>query len=361
MTRRQLFTFCFFAAFALLLSQIGLIFQPFVLPVLWALLLAHLALPVHRRLARALGGRESAAAGLLTAAIMALGVVPVAVLSLMLVREAGSAYAAMDEWIRAGGVQRLMAELGTGSIAGIRIPKPLAQAALAQDKLEAFLLQSARTLSEFVVAEVAGFVTNAFRLGADFLVMIFTLFFLFRDGPRLYESLYAVIPLEDGHKARIFTKLDQTLRAVVKGVLLTAVVQGLLAGAAYAMLDVPFPGFLTAVTMALAPLPFGGTALVWVPVSLYLYWAAPLWQALAMAAWGVGVVTLADNILKPMLIGKEAQIPVLALFFSILGGLAVYGVIGMFLGPIFVALLLTAVQIYQDEYLPRDEPSPPKT
>lgn len=360
MTRRQLFTLCFFAAFALLLSQIGLIFRPFLLPVLWALILAHLVMPLHVRLTGLLGGRASASAALLTAAIMALGVVPVAVLSLMLVREAGGAYAAMDEWIQAGGVQRLMAELRAGSVAGIGIPAPLARAALEEDKLEAFLLQSAKSLSEFVMEEVAGFVTNAFRLGADFLVMIFTLFFLFRDGPRLYESVYRVIPLEDSHKERILTRLDQTLRAVVKGVLLTAVVQGLLAGAAYGVLDVPFPGFLTAVTMALAPLPFGGTALVWVPVALYLYWAAPLWQALAMVAWGVGVVTLADNILKPMLIGKEAQIPVLALFFSVLGGLAVYGVIGMFLGPIFVALLLTAVQIYQDEYLPRDEPLPPK-
>ena len=101
--------------------------------------------------------------------------------------------------------------------------------------------------------------------------------------------------------------------------------------------------------------------LVWGPVALYLFWTGPLWKAIAMLVWGAGVVTMADNVLRPMLIGKKAKLPVLFLFFSILGGLAAYGVIGLFLGPILLAILLTAIQIYREEYLSESAPPPPMT
>jgi predicted PurR-regulated permease PerM len=140
---------------------------------------------------------------------------------------------------------------------------------------------------------------------------------------------------------------------------ITAIAQGLLAGLAYAVLDVPFPVFLTALTIVLAPLPFGGTALVWGPVVLFLFWAGPAWKAIAMLAWGVGVVMMVDTVLRPMLIGKGAKLPVLFLFFSILGGLAAYGLIGLFLGPIILAILLTGFQIYREEYLTEPQPPPP--
>ena len=149
-------------------------------------------------------------------------------------------------------------------------------------------------------------------------------------------------------------------QALFDALVITAIVQGLLAGLAYAVLDVPFPVFLMALTIVLAPLPFGGTVLVWGPVALYLFWTGPLWKAIAMLVWGAGVVTMADNVLRPMLIGKKAKLPVLFLFFSILGGLAAYGVIGLFLGPILLAILLTAFQIYHEEYL-TESASPPMT
>ena len=98
-------------------------------------------------------------------------------------------------------------------------------------------------------------------------------------------------------------------------------------------------------------MPLGGTALIWIPVAGYVYWTAPLWKAIAMLVWGGGVITMVDNVLRPMLIGKDAQLPILFLFFSIIGGLAAYGMIGLFLGPILLAILITAMQIYREEYL----------
>jgi predicted PurR-regulated permease PerM len=156
--------------------------------------------------------------------------------------------------------------------------------------------------------------------------------------------------MDESHKSKILTRLDQTIRAVVKGMLVTAIVQGLLAGMAYWALDVPFPMGLTALTTVLAPIPFGGTGLVWGPVALYLFWVGASGKALVMLVWGIGVVSMVDQFLRPWLIGQDVQIPVLLLVLSVLGGLALYGLLGLFVGPILISLLMTAVQIYREEY-----------
>lgn len=350
LNRQQLFMIGFFAVLLFLVYQIALVFSPFVLPVLWAVILAHLAYPLHVKLTRWLRRRETLSAAFLTVAIMAVGVLPVVMLSAMLVREAGSAYSAIESWVHSDGLRRLPEELAKLPFGGY-IQELIGWIVVNQDDMESFLLDSAKVLQGFAVGQLTALARNAFSLIMNFLVMIFTLFFFFKDGSKLVQGLYDVIPLAESHKNQIFKRLDQTIRAVVKGVLVSAVVQGLLAGVAYWALGAPFPIFLTAITMILAPLPFGGTALIWAPVAVYLYFAAPAWKAVAMLVWGVGVVTTADNVLKPLLIGKGAELPVLFLFFSILGGLAVYGMIGLFLGPIMLSLLITSIQIYRDEYL----------
>ncbi|MBH0183407.1 MAG: AI-2E family transporter, partial [Nitrospira sp.] len=134
--------------------------------------------------------------------------------------------------------------------------------------------------------------------------------------------------------------------------------QGVLAGLAYLALDVPFPVVLTALTVILAPIPFGGTALVWGPVVLYLFLIGPAGKALIMLAWGIGVVSMVDQFLRPWLIGQDVEIPILLLVLSVLGGLSLYGILGLFVGPVLVSLLMTAVQIYRDEYHTVANPTP---
>jgi predicted PurR-regulated permease PerM len=348
--QQRLFMIGFFAALLFLLYQIALVFKPFVLPVLWAVILAHLTFPLHHRLTRWVHGRETVSAGLLTAAIMALGVVPVGLVSAMLVREAGAAYASVEAWIHSDGIKQLPEELAKLPLGGL-MHEAIGWVIVNQDEVERFLLESAKALQGFAVKEIATLATNAFRLILNFLVMLFALFFFFKDGASLMDGLYRVVPMEEDHKRQIFLRLDQTIRAVVKGVLVTAVVQGVLAGLAYWLLKAPFPVALMALTTVLAPLPFGGTALIWAPVALYLYWVGPVWKAVAMLVWGVAVVSMVDSVLKPLLIGKGAALPVLFLFFSILGGLAAYGMIGLFLGPILLSLVMAAIQIYREEYL----------
>lgn len=350
MTRPQPFTVVFFALLLFLLYQIALVFQPFLFPVLWAALLVHATFPLHDRLTRLCGGRDTLSAAALTIGILALVMVPLVVTGVLLVRETKDAEQAIRGWIAAGGLEQLPAQAAAIPVVGEWMRMLLSGDGVREISVEQTVMAGAGFLSQFFVDQMGGLLKNTLLLVADFFIMLLVLFFLYKEGKDWIGTLYELIPLDESHKQKIVTRLDQTVRAVIKGMLVTAMVQGLLAGAAYAMLHVPFPIVLTALTIILAPIPVGGTALVWGPVVLYLFWAGFSGKALVMLAWGVGVVSTVDQVLKPWLIGKDVQIPVLFLVFSVLGGLALYGPIGLFMGPVLVSLFVTALQIYREEY-----------
>lgn len=356
MTKPQLFTVVFFALLLLLLSQIALMLRPFLFPMLWAVILAHMTYPVHVRLTARLGGRDALSAWCLTLGVLAIVVVPVLLMAVLLVREAVGAELAVQAWIEGGGIQRLPVELSKVPVVGGLLHDVIGRYLLKPDALEELVRSSAQVVSGFFVDQLSSLLKNAFVLVSDFLIILFTLWFLYKDGRRWLWFLYELVPLDDAQKQKIFARLDITVRAVVKGVLLTAIAQGLLAGAAYAALGVPFAVVLTALTILLAPLPFGGTAFVWGPVVLYFFMAESMGKALVMLAWGVGVVSTVDQILRPWLIGQDVQMPVLFLVFSILGGLALYGLIGLFVGPILMSILMTVISIYREEYQTASQP-----
>ncbi len=360
MTKPQLFTAVFFTLLLLLLYQIALMFRPFLFPFLWAALLAHLTYPLHVRLTSFARGREIVSASCLTLLVLALVVIPISMMGVLLAREASTAEQTIREWIASGALQKLPEQLRAWPVIGRFLQEFSGSALLTPDSLEQGLLASATFLSRFFLDQVGDLLKNVFLLVTDFFLMLFALFFLFKDGKQWLASLQAVIPLDASHKQRIIDRMDQTIRAVVKGIGLTAIVQGLVAGLAYMVLGMPFPVVLTAVTVMLAPLPFGGTALVWGPVVFYFLMVGPLWKALAMLAWGIGVVVMIDQFLRPWLIGQAAQIPVLFLVFSVLGGLALYGLIGLFVGPVLVSLLMTTIQIYREEYQNAETAPPAK-
>jgi predicted PurR-regulated permease PerM len=180
--------------------------------------------------------------------------------------------------------------------------------------------------------------------------MLFTLFFLFRDGPQTWDTIFRAIPLEEEHKAKIFERLNTTMKAVVRGTLLTAVAQGATAGVTYYLLGVPFSVFLGALSGLLSLLPVGGTAIVWAPVALYLLFSGAVAKGVILIGVGLGLVGLMDNLLQPLLVGGKARLPVLPLFLASLGGLAYFGFLGLFLGPVLLAVVLVTFVIYQEEY-----------
>ena len=357
MTRQQAFAVCFLAILLALAYQVYTFFRPFLMPILWAMILAHLMFPLHERLARRLRGREALSASLMTLAIMLMVVLPVVLLSVVLVNEAIDAQRALAAWIESGGITRLPDLIAGLPLVGGTIQELMSRAGVSRTNFEEKLAASVLTMKSFIVQQGAVLAMNLLELVMNFLIMFIMLFFLLKDGPAIVKVLHRITPLQPSHKHRIFARVDKTVRAVVKGIVITAVVQGLLAGLAYGVLGVPFPILLTAVTAVIAPFPIGGAALVWLPVALYLFWVGPTWAGVAMIVWGVAVVSMVDNFLKPILIGQGAQLPLVLLLFSLLGGLMAYGLIGLFIGPVILGLLLTALEIYEQEYLPEESAS----
>jgi predicted PurR-regulated permease PerM len=149
------------------------------------------------------------------------------------------------------------------------------------------------------------------------------------------------VPLSDTRKRELTLRMAMVTRAVVLGTILTAVVQGTLLGAGFAIAGLPAPVVFGVLGAVLSVVPFGGTALVWVPGAAWLLLTGDFGHGLFLAAWGLLLVSTADNFLKPFLIGGQAEVPTLAIFIGVLGGLAAFGLVGMFLGPVVIALTLT--------------------
>ena len=212
------------------------------------------------------------------------------------------------------------------------------------------LTQGAQATSGFLVSYVPNIAQNIFLFAANFVIVLFTLFFFLRDGAGFCYRLRHLLPMDHEHQERLFENIINSLTAVVHGCLAVALIQGLLAGLAYWLLGVPFSLVWGVVTAFAALLPVGGTLVVSVPASIYLFIQGETVRGVVLLIWCIGVVGMVDNILKPLFIGTRFKLPMLALFFGILGGLAVFGALGLVLGPVLLGLLAALLDLYLEEY-----------
>ena len=351
MSRRQLFTATFFLVFLLLLWQLGVILQPFFSPILWAVILATTTYPLYVRLLARVGRRENLAAAIMTVGVLLTTVLP-AVYSIILAGQQGvEAYGQASAWVAGGHLTDLgglLAQIpGVGGLSQELVGRLIVTGS---GQFEGSLLEGGKAVSTFLLSQGAGVAKNALLLATDFLVMLFTLFFVFRDGPRWYRSIFRAIPLEDGQKVKIFERLNSTIKGVMTGMLLTAVAQGMTAGVTYYFLGIPYAVFLGALSALLSLVPVGGTAIVWVPIALYLLLSGAMVKGIVLIGVGAGLIGLMDNLLQPLLVGGQTRLPVLPLYLASFGGLAYFGFLGLLLGPIILAVVLETFVIYQKEY-----------
>ena len=351
MSRRQLFRVTFLLVFFLLLWGLGFITHVFFSPILWAVILATTTYPLYVRLLARVGDRKNIAAGIMTGGMLITAVLP-AVYGIILAGQQGlEAYQLAADWLKEGHLKDLGALFAKVPVVGVLSQELVGHLVVAgSGQVEASLLEGGKAVSTFLLSQGVDFARNALLLATDFFIMLFTLFFVFRDGPDTYDTICRAIPLEEGHKAKIFKRLNTTMTAVVKGTLLTALAQGVTAGVTYYLLGVPFSVFLGALSGLLSILPVGGSAIVWVPVALYLLLSGAVAKGVILIGVGAGLVGLMDNLLQPLLIGRQARLPVLPLFLASFGGLAYFGLLGLFIGPILLAVVFETFVIYQEEY-----------
>ena len=184
------------------------------------------------------------------------------------------------------------------------------------------------------------------RIIISFFLMLYLLFFFLRDGSEIAQRLKDAIPLRTEQKRALFNKFTIVIRAMFKGTILVAVLQGMLGGVIFWLLGIP-AALLWGVVMAfLSLLPAVGSALIWLPVALYLLATGAVWQGLVLIAYGVLVIGLVDNFLRPFLIGMDTKLPDYIVLISTLGGIAIFGLNGFVIGPVIAAMFIATWDIF---------------
>ena len=203
---------------------------------------------------------------------------------------------------------------------------------------------------QFIVEQGKILIVNITIVILSLIFMGLLLFFLFKDGDKLYKRVFNLIPLPDKDKVFIVNKAYQAIQGVVLGSILTAIAQGILGFIAYFIAGIEFSLFWAFLTFLASFIPIGGASLVWVPLGIYIFITDGLIKAILFVLWGFLVISMVDNIIKPWIIGDKTDIHPIILFFAILGGLNLFGFLGIFLAPIIVVLLDNFLQLYQERY-----------
>ncbi len=319
------------------------ILLPFYGTILWGLVIALLFAPLFRWLLPRMGRRRTWAALLTLLVVLVLVILPLALVTVALARQASG----------------VVEQLQSGQMNPTQYFRSMFDAlpAWAMTWLDRFGLFDFNTVqrrltaalsqgSQFIATQALGIGQNTFEFFVHLFITLYLAFFLIRDGDSLARAIRHAIPLAPAHKRELIGKFAVVIRATVKGNLVVAALQGLLGGLAFWFLDVN-GALLWAVLMAfLSLLPAVGAALVWGPVAAYFLLTGAWWQGLALVAWGVLVIGLVDNLLRPMLVGKDTRLPDYVVLTATLGGMAVFGINGFVLGPAIAAMFIAVWHLY---------------
>jgi predicted PurR-regulated permease PerM len=195
--------------------------------------------------------------------------------------------------------------------------------------------------------QVRTFLTTSVWTALQILLMLFTLFFFFRDRQLVLQKVRSLVPLADQEADEVFQRVGDTIHASIYGTLFVALIQGTLGGLMFWWLGLPTPVLWGVVMSLLAVIPYLGAFVIWLPVALFLALEGDYGRAAILFAWGAIVVSLIDNLLYPILVGQRMRLHTLPVFFSILGGLTVFGMAGLVLGPVVLALTLALMEIWR--------------
>ena len=334
-----------------------LMLQPFVEVLLWAIVLVIVFYLLHKRLVERTG-QPAWSAVLSCLLVIVAFVLPLSLVTLAVVREMSS----MAQNVQ-GNVESLLDPNSPTTGPFIRWLGQYVD--LNQLRSQEFIAERLRNMSGAIANRTFGFVGGVVVALVEIFFVIFTMYYLFRDGERLRVALRDALPLDRAQSHEIFERTRDVISASVYGVLVIAAIQGALGGLAFWFLGLPSPLLWGVVMLFLSMIPMAGAFVVWVPAALYLLVTQQWWKAAILIAWGTLVIGMVDNFLRPKLVGEKTRLHELIIFFSVLGGLQIFGVLGLVLGPVVVALTLALLEVFRraeeqtdDEQQTDGEPEP---
>ncbi|WP_457422116.1 AI-2E family transporter [Roseateles sp. P5_E7] len=334
-------------AFLALLIAVCLAFAwillPFSAAVFWGAVIAIVFMPIHVALLRRWKQRRTLAALATLLLVVLMVVLPLTLLTGMLVKEGAALYQRVQSGetnfvlyfekvvaVLPGWLHDLLEHFGLTDV----------------NELQTRISDAIGRGSQAIATYVYSMGQNALDFVVGFFVMLYLAFFLLRDGVSLSRRIRNAVPLAPEHRRQLATKFITVIRATVKGNILVAAVQGALGGLAFWFFGIK-GALLWAVLMGfLSLLPAIGAALIWLPVALYFLVTGAIWQGLTLIAYGVVVIGLVDNVLRPILVGKDIQMPDYLVLISTIGGMAVFGISGFVIGPVIAAMFMAVWDLF---------------
>ncbi|HOC39462.1 MAG TPA: AI-2E family transporter [Thermodesulfobacteriota bacterium] len=321
---------------ALFISMI----RQFLMVILLAGIFSALVSPVYQRLLARLRGRSSLASLLTVVLVIFLILLPLAGFFGLVTAQAVKVSAAVTPWVEQ---QVSRPEAVSHFLRSLPFYEEIAPY---RNQIISRAGELVSGISAFLLNRVASFTFGTLNAVLMTFIMLYTMFFFLKDGVRLLEKILYYLPLKDQDERRMLDRFTSVARATLKGVLVIGALQGGLAGIAFAVAGIPSAAFWGTVMAVLSIIPPIGSALVWIPAVIILALTGELAKALGLATFCALVVGSVDNILRPILVGKDTQMHEMMVFFSTLGGLILFGMPGFIIGPIVAALLITVLEIY---------------
>ena len=331
-------------AFITLLIGATLLFlfllKPFAYPIFWAAVIAALIHPVHTRIRKYIR-RPNLSAGLTLLIVTFIIVIPIALLGFLLFNEAVSIYTKIQH------NQSYIVQTFQETFSAIQKNPAIARLNIDQQSIVDKISVWSNGIPGYLAQFITNFTQNSLVFVAMFLIMMYTLFYFLRDGEKLLHKLMYLMPFGDRFENTLYQKFTSTASATIKGTVIVGLIQGSLGGIMFAIAGID-GAIIWAIIMAFfSIIPGIGSAVIWFPAAILLILTGRIWQGIMIILVGALVIGTVDNLLRPILVGKNIEMHELLIFFSTLGGIALFGLSGFMIGPIIAALLLSFWRIYE--------------
>jgi predicted PurR-regulated permease PerM len=319
------------------------IFQPFLTAIVIAMIFAVLFHRLNLFLRKTLFGGRIAAATLICLLVAVLIVTPISIVIGFAINEVGALYTSEQS--------------GAYVSKGIELLRqsPLLHTLFPGSDLSTRFAEATKAVSSGAISLLATAYQGVLQFVIFLLALFFTLFYFLVDGENMLRYAKRFSPLQDEQDTHLFREFISISRAMIKGTFVVGVIQGILAGIAFLIAGVPSPVVMGIIVVFASLIPGVGTALVWVPTAGILIASGNVWQGVFILSFGLGVISIIDNILRPKLVGRDTEMHPLLVFFATLGGITLFGLPGLLIGPIIVSLFFALADIYSEEYGAKSE------
>lgn len=332
------------------------ILSPFLSSIIWAVLLVIVFFPLFQKLQHLLKKKGILSALIMTLLVLTVIVLPFTLLMASLANDAINVYQQVEEMIKTGQLQGYFERVKEIPILN-RILAGLGQHIdLSQTNPLPLLLNNLNRISTFIFNQTTILLKGFSTFIVGFFFTLLSLYYLFKDGSHLFGRMKEIIPLPPRERDLLIQRFKDMIYSTIYGGILIAMIQGVLGGLSFWILGLPSPVFWGTAMALFSFIPIGGTALIWAPAAIILLIGGAVLKGLILLGLGILVISMVDNILKPLFISTRTNIHPLLLFFAVLGGIQSFGLIGLVAGPLIATLFLTLIEIYVQGIKPETEP-----